>query len=228
MKTIQNYLFAVLLFLVFLFNSCVREESIDVNQDKIHTAYELFYNANEDKTYARATFKFSNALGTNLQLTSPSEVRFNGDVLTFKNALAYYEKEYAGLVDTGTFKWTDTDGQIYENTITFKNINYPANLDTIARDAAYELFWVGDSLSANEKVILTVNGVLEGDAQIFTQSNLNAKSIILALNQLQQLGQGQGTLWMDRLFEPVLVQKTSAGGTIMGHYRPINKTVYLN
>ncbi len=228
MKTIKSIILSVSLFLVLLIGSCAREESIDVNQDKIHAAYELFYNANEDKTYARATFKFSNALGTNLQLTSPSEVRFNGDILTFKSALAYYEKEYAGLIDSGTFKWTDTNGDVYENTITFKDINYPANLDTINRNAAYELFWVGDSLTANEKVVLTANGVLEGDAQIFYQDNLNAKSIIMALNQLQLMGQGQGTLWMDRLYEPALVQKTSAGGTITGHYRPINKSVYLN
>lgn len=224
----KNLLLSGMFLLVLLIGSCAREESVDVNQDKIHTAYELYYNANEDKTYARATFKFSNALGTNLQLTSPSEVRFNGDILTFKNALAYYEKEYAGLIDSGTFKWTDTDGAVYENTITFKDINYPANLDTINRNAAYELFWVGDSLTANEKVVLTANGVLEGDAQIFYQDNLNAKSIIMALNQLQLMGQGQGTLWMDRLYEPALVQKTSAGGTITGHYRPINKSVYLN
>jgi len=228
METMKNLILAGSLLLVLLIGSCAREESIDVNQDKIHAAYELFYNANEDKTYARATFKFSNALGTNLQLTSPSEVRFNGDILTFKNALAYYEKEYAGLIDSGTFKWTDTNGDVYENTITFRDINYPANLDTINRNAAYELFWVGDSLTANEKVVLTANGVLEGDAQIFYQDNLHAKSIIMALNQLQQMGQGQGTLWMDRLYEPALTQKTSAGGTITGHYRPINKSVYLN
>jgi len=234
MKNLKNQLLSLLL-LTFMFanalfflGSCAREESIDVNQDKIHTAYELYYNANEDKTYARATFKFSNALGTNLKLTAPSEVSFNGAVLTFKEGLAYYEKEYAGKIDTGTFKWKDANGVEFNNTITFKSIDYPANLDTIARNAAYEMFWQGDSLTANEKVILTVNGVLEGDAQIFTQDNVNAKSIILALNQLQLLGQGNGSLWMDRIYQPVLTEKTSAGGSIMGHYRPINKSVYLN
>ncbi|MDD3875109.1 MAG: hypothetical protein PHT69_00650 [Bacteroidales bacterium] len=227
MKKTANYLPLVILGIMLL-NACAREESSDVNQDKIHTAYELFYNANEDKTYARATFKFSNALGTNLKLTSPSEVTFNGDVLTFKDALAYYEKEYAGPISTGTFKWVDTDGNEFENTISLKSINYPTPLDTISRSAAYELFWVGDSLIDNEKVVLTVNGVLEGDAQIFTQDNVNAKSIILALNQLQALGQGNGTLWMDRYFTPALSEKTSAGGLITGRYRPINKSVYLD
>lgn len=228
MKTKINLFLAAALMLILLVTSCVRENSVDVNQDRIHTAYELYYNANQDKTYAQAVFKFSNAAGTNLELTSPSEVTFNGDVLSFKSGLAYYEKEYAGLVDTGTFVWKDTDGNEYTNTIHINMIDYPAVLDTIPRDAAYELFWQGDSLNANESVVLTVNGVLEGDAQIFYQSNINATSIILALNQLQNLGQGQGTLWMDRFYEPVLTEKTSAGGTIKGHYRPINKTAYLD
>lgn len=229
MKSIKTYTTLFLFSVYLMLNiSCNREESIDVNQDKIHTTYELVYDANADKTYARATFQFSNSLGTQLQLTAPSEVRFNNDILTFKNALAYYEKEYAGKVSTGTFVWKDTDGSTYTNTITIDSIDFPANLDTIPRNAAYELFWGGDSLSANESVSLTVNGVLEGDAQYFTQDNLNSKSIILAKNQLELLGQGLGHLWMQRVYAPVLLEKTSAGGSISGKYTPVNKQVFLN
>ena len=228
MKKLKNTVLPILLLMLMFLNACIREESSDVNQDKIHTAYELFYNANQDKTYARAIFKFSNALGTQLQLTAPSQVTFNGDVLTFQNTLAYYEKEFAGYIASGTFVWTDVNGLTFSNTVQNKAIGYPANLDTIPRNAAYEMFWDGDSLSANERVVLTVNGVLEGDGQIFTQNNLHAKSIILALNQLQILGQGQGSLWMDRYYEPALTEKTSAGGSISARYRPVNKTVYLD
>jgi len=227
MKRITNQLVPASLLLLMLLSACARENSIDVNQDKIYASYELFYDANQDKTFARATFKFSNALGTNLELTSPSEVRFNGDLLTFKTGLAYYEKEYAHLVSSGTFIWKDANSAAFQNSISYKNINYPAVLDTIHRNAAYELFWQGDSLTANESVVLTVNGVLEGDLQVFTQDNINSKSIILAQNQLQILGQGNGTLWMDRYYTPAITQKTSAGGSISGRYRPINKTVYL-
>jgi len=227
MKKITPFL-SLLFIGLMLFNSCIREESSDVNQDKIHTAYEMFYNANQDKTYARAIFKFSNVLGTQLQLTAPSQITFNGDVLTFQNTLAYYEKEYAGYIASGTFVWSDVNGISYTNTVHNKVIDYPANLDTIPRNAAYEMFWVGDSLSANERVVLTINGILEGDVQVFSQNNLHAKSIILALNQLQTLGQGQGSMWFDRYYEPGLTEKTSAGGSITARYRPINKTVFLD
>lgn len=221
-------LFLLIVFVALtIFSACEREDSADVNQDRIYTKYELFYNANEDKTYARAVFRFGNALGTLLELSEPSQVSFNGDVLSFKPALAFYEKEYAGFVESGTFTWQDTEGLTYINSITVNTIDYP-EIDTIPRNAAYELFWIGDSLSNNESVTLSANSVLEGDAQVFTQTNINAKSIILALNKLEKLGQGTGTLWMDRLFSPDLDEKTDAGGEITGRYRPVNKEVYFD
>ena len=212
---------------LMLNTSCNRENSNDVNQDKIYTTYSLVYDANEDKTYARAIFQFSNALGTQLELTSPSDVHFNNDILTFKSGLAYYEKEYAGKVTTGTFTWKDTDGSVYTNSVSIKSIDFPVVLDTIHRTAAYEMFWVGDSLSANHSVTVTINGVLEGDAQYFSQDNINSKSIILAKSQLELLGQGMGTIWMQRIYTPGLLQKTSAGGAISGKYIPVTRHVYL-
>lgn len=213
---------------MYLMYSCQSEVSDDVNQDRIYCEYELSYNANQDKTYAKAIFKFGNALGTLLQLSAPSEVRFNGDLLTFNNVLAYYEKSYAGFINTGTFSWKDTQGNEYNNIVNITTIDYPAGLDTIPRTSAFELFWVGDSLSANQSVVLQANGQLEGDYQIFTQTNLNSTSIIMNLNQLQQLGHGSGTLWMDRIFSSNLQQQTSAGGIIRGIYRPVNKQVYFD
>lgn len=226
----KNLFFSVLLaiFAMYIMTACDSENSDDVNQDRIFCEYELFYNANEDKTYARAVFKFGNILGTLLELSSPSEVRFNGDLLTFQPALAYYEKSYAGFVQSGTFVWKDTQGNEFTNTISITPIDFPASLDTIPRNAAYELFWVGDSLSANHSVILTANGVNEGDAQVFTQTQLNSKSIILPLNKLQLIAHGPGTLWFDRLYKPALQQQTSAGGMLTGRYRPINKTVFFD
>lgn len=228
MKTTIKLFPLFALFAALMLNTgCERENSDTVAQDKIHASYELFYDANVDKTYARATFKFSNALGTNLQLVDPAEVSFEGDRLVWKEALAYYEKEYAGLVSTGEFMYVDLDGSTFINSVTINNIDYPANLDTIARDAAYELFWVGDPLAADEDVRVTVNGVLEGDLQSFINADDGATSIILGKNKLEQLGQGQGTVWMDRRNSPPIQQATSAGGITTGRYRAPNATPYL-
>jgi len=59
---------------VFCLTGCLSEESINVEQDRIWTYYELLYDANQDITYAIAQFKFGNGLGTFLKLSELSQV----------------------------------------------------------------------------------------------------------------------------------------------------------
>lgn len=226
-KISQISLLAVLTLATVFFYGCERETADSVDQDKIYTEYELYYNQNEDKTYARATFKFSNALGTKLELVDNAEVAFNGDILAWQPALAYYEKSYAGLVETGNFIYTDLNGTTFQNDVRIEPIAYPLAFDTIARDSALELVWGGSPLADGDDVTLVINGVLEGDAQTFYTNDLGATSIILAKNKLEQLGNGGSTIWMDRRAYPGLAEGTSAGGYIVGRYRPTNATPYL-
>lgn len=218
---------ATLLVSLLTTTSCQREPSDSVDQDKIFTEYELFYNANEDKTYARATFKFSNALGTKLELVDPNAILFDGDVLTWKPALAYYEKEIAGFQTTGTFTWTDNDGNTFTNSVEIIPIDYPADLDTIARDAAYDLILDGAPLIENQSFTVTANGENEGDAQVFFTDDIGAQNIVLEKNLLEKIGAGPGTLFLDRRNTPILTEQTSAGGILTGRYRPENAEVYF-
>lgn len=121
--------FGIILLFTWILQSCTKENSSDVNQDKIYAEYELAYDENLDKTYASCVFKFSNAFGTNLQLSAPSEIKFGNDVLTFDPLLSYYRKEYAGLVTSGTFTFTDTAGVSYQNTVTLpSSISNPTKI----------------------------------------------------------------------------------------------------
>ncbi len=74
------------------------EDSADVNQDRIYTDYEVFYNANEDKTHVIARFRFGHALGTILELkdSSGASVTYNGAVLAYSQLWGGHHKEYAG------------------------------------------------------------------------------------------------------------------------------------
>ncbi len=225
MKT-KNLLILFSLALLGL-SSCIREDSDAVDQDRIFTEYELFYDANSDKTFARATFKFSNIFGTKLELVSPSTVTFNGEILTFNAVLAYYEKEYAGLVDNGTFQWTDTQGNTFTNSINFTSIDYPDGITSISRDESFELNWEGSALMEKENVTLVINGENELDAQTFFTNDIDAQSIILDKSKLERLGAGEGTVFMDRRKQPDLVEKTNAGGIIIGRYRPENLSVMI-
>jgi hypothetical protein len=219
--------FFLALFLGLSLFSCTSESSDSVNQDRIYTVYELFYNANEDKTFARATFFFSNELGTRLELSDPSMVTFDGDELTFNRVLAYYEREYAGFVSSGTFEWTDTEENVYQNSIEVRTIDYAGTIDTIDRSSSYELSWEGDALTEDELVTVTINGENEGDARVFTNNDIGSSSIILAKNILEQVGAGPGTIFMDRSYTPELLDATDAGGRRTGRYRAPNQSPYM-
>lgn len=226
MKKSVFYLFFAAISVLFF--SCNRETSDSVNQDKIYTEYELFYEANQDVTYARATFKFSNIIGTKLELSDPSNVTFNGEQLAWQDALAYYELRMQGKVRSGTFVWEDTEGNSYSNQISIREIDFPNQFGPIAKGSSYEFIWQGDSLKEGETVTLTMNADYEGDGRIVTENDLNAISLIIPQNYLDQMATGTVDCWIERFYKitPPL-DATSAGGFIQGRYRAANQTFNL-
>ncbi len=229
MKKIKITLLAYTAFCFCFLQSCVTEPSTAVDQDKIFVTYELYYDKNADKTYARATFQFSNALGTKLQLASPSEVRFNNDVLTYNAVIAYYEREYAGLVTSGTFKWTDAKNKVYTNPVAgIKATALPAPMPLVKKGNSTELFWVGDALDADEKVWVSMNSAAVGDLQVFERKAVAATSVILDANKIQNLPTGQNITTIIRRYKDIPVtQKTSAGAVMITHYQGANVTIQV-
>ncbi len=203
------------------FSGCESELSDTVDQDQIYILYELFYNKNEDKTYARATFQFANALGTKLQLAGASEIRFNNDLLTFQPTLAYYEKEYAGQIGTGTFAWRDTNNKTLTNTISgMKSASLPSPMPSISKTSSTSIPWVGDALANGERMVVSLNSSLATDLQIFQTNNVGATSVILSANQVQVLPTNQDVTAIIRRYNDVTVtQKTQAGAGMFTHYQ---------
>ncbi|MGQ0828848.1 MAG: hypothetical protein ACT4ON_10685 [Bacteroidota bacterium] len=217
-----------LVFIVTAVTSCKKEESKDVSQEKIYAEYELFYDKNQDKTYASAIFKFSNVLGTQLQLTAPSEVRCNGDIIPYDPVFAYYRKEYAGQVTTGTFVFKDTDGKSYTNVISnIKTIANPA-VDTISKSSSYTYTWVGDALTANESAAITVSNTANGTQfQYFFQNTISSTNFVMGASNLNNLPTGMATCHLERTIETAASAVTSAGGKIRGKYKALNRNVYI-
>lgn len=220
------YYFLLLLFISgsILLHSCKK----DIDQNKIYTIYELCYDPNTNSTYAMASFQENGVTGTFIELKSPSQISFNGNVLTYYSSQCYYESEFTGLISSGTFIWTDENGLTKTNPISVIPIAYPASLTTINRNSSYTMSWVGDSISANQSVVLTMTSVsTEGINKTFTQNTINSKSITLSASQLQEFDAGTVQLSLYRQYEPALIQQTAAGGKIAGVYGPVNKSIQL-
>lgn len=218
---------------VIYFTSCEREMSDTIDQDRIYTIYELYYNSNTDKTYAKATFKFGNSLGTLLELSSNSKVKFTpegqttGDLLSFKNALAYYEKDYSGLIEEGTFVFTDEEGNEYVNTIHLNTAELSDTLPQIIKGQSKEISFNGYALGSNERLTLILDGPFDGDTETFIEDDEGKNKLVLSANKTADLGEGDNSALLDRRYEPDISEAPDAGGKITGRYRALQDTIVV-
>lgn len=211
-----------------LMTSCQKEDSSDVNQDKIYTVYELFYNQNSDKTVAIARLRFGTPTGTLLEATSPASVTFNGDDLPYNVAYSGHAKEYAGKISTGTFAYTNTESTVFTNsTPAMDTLAYEVGFDTIVKSQANTFTWVGNPLAANERTNLFVGSWTWGEDASFFAFTPGSTNIILGVNQLSNLALGTSTCYIDRVNEVATTQGTSEGGLIRTRYRPTNVQIQV-
>jgi hypothetical protein len=213
---------------LFSFAACETEDSGTVDQTRIFTYYEIFYDKAKNTTTAVAAFRFGNGLGTLLDLTSPSEVSFNGDVLTFNATLGRYEKEYAGQwIKTGTFKFKDTQGNTFTNTTPeMQAADFPATPDVLplSKSADFILVWMGTPLRQNEQV----GALLVGTGVTFGTKNTGAANFIITKNAIANTPTADYVLSMDRWITiDNLTQAPAAGGQIVLKYRAAPKNTQV-
>jgi len=213
-----------------LLGSCAKEDSSDVNQQKIWTSYEVFYNQNEDKTHAIARFRFGGATGTLLELTdsTSANVTYNGAEMPYNNFWGGHHLEFAGLQPGGSFVYTNNDGDVYTNTAPSGDvIAYEAGFDTITKGTAQTFTWDGPALLANQKVAVFVGSWTWGEDALFYTEADNATSFVMGVTQMQNLALGTSTVYMDRSTEVALSEGTPEGGNISYKYRCTNATVQV-
>jgi hypothetical protein len=212
-----------------LLTSCAKEDSSDVNQDKIWTEYELFYNQNDDKTHAVARFRFGGATGTLLELTDSTNasVTFEGQVMPYNPWWGAHHLEFAGNVTTGTFVYTNTNGDTFTNAVPTggDTIGYPVGFDTIVKSVSEDFIWQGNSLAANEHVSVFVGSWGWGDDALFYTEADGATSFVMGVNAKNNLATGTSTVYMDRVLKSTSIDGTSEGGLIRYKYRPTNVQV---
>lgn len=208
--------------------ACQKADSSDVNQNKIYAEYELFYDKDADKTYASAIFKFNSVTGTQLQLTPPSEIKFGSDAIPWDPTFAYYRKEYAGQINSGTFTFKDSSGVAYSNTVNLAAIITNPVIDTIHKSGSFTYTWVGNSISANEAAGLTIAFTAgPTNFQYFYQNTVGSTNFVLSATKLNLLPNGPSTCTLERSCQTTAPSVTSAGGVIRGKYRALNTSVYI-
>lgn len=212
---------------IFLFESCAKEESNNVNQDSIYTIYELFYNQTTDKTTARATFRFGGPTGTLLDLNDPAISTFAGGELLYNSVTGVHKKELSGFISSGAFVYTDLDNNTYTNTTpTIGTVSYPA-VDTINSSGAYTFTWIGTPLVTGETMTLTIDGTQQSNLEVFSTSLTGATEIVLSAAKLQNLGIGSANCTLQRSYNQATVDQAPPEGGRMALWYTINDVIYI-
>ena len=230
MKLMNNIALSVMGLLIGTLTlfSCEGEDSAEVNQDRIYTDYELFYDADEDITRAIARFRLGSRVGTVLQLNNPALVTFDGEELTYNATFLGHVKRFAGRKTGGTFVYTNVDGKKFTNQVPqHESIAFPDNLTEISKSSAFSMRWKGEPLGRNERVGVFIGSWAWGDDALFVEFDNGANSILMGQNQLDNLPEGTSRLHMDRFTELDVEEGTDVGGRIRGKYQaePITVTI---
>jgi hypothetical protein len=222
----KKVLFSLSLLFAVVFTSCTGESAGDVNQDRIYTEYEQFYNSNTGTTTVIARFRFGNALGTILELDSTDNVKFNGDDLPYSIFWGAHVREYVGNIAPGTFVYTNLDGNVFTNTVpTFETIDFPSNFTELSRSTPYDFQWTGTALGQNQEVGVFVGSWAWGDDTWNFTNSVGATNMVFGINSLSNLPLGTSTVYLDRTTRKSNIQGTSRGGVIKGKFRAPNRVI---
>jgi len=206
--------------------SCTGESAGDVNQDRIYTEYEQFYNSNTGVTTVIARFRFGGALGTLLELDSTDNVKFNGDDLPYNIFWGGHAKDYVGNIAPGTFVYTNLDGNVFTNTVpVFESIGFPSSFTELSRSVAYDFQWAGTALSQNQEVGAFIGSWAWGDDTWNFTNSVGATNMVFGINSLSNLPLGTSTVYLDRATRKTNIQGTSKGGVIKGTFRAPNRVI---
>lgn len=208
-------------------SACRTEDARAVDQARIHTAYWLFYNVNNDVTFARATFRFGGPLGTLLDLRGASEVRFNDRPMALNGSLGWHELMLAGPVLEGTFSYTDAAGRRRDNSARVESIGFDGPPAEIDRSRSFTLSWTGSAINANEDLEVIVADQSGFDFERFDQTTVGSRSIVLPSDKLLQVAAGPGALSMRRHHVVAPPQATAAGGEVRATFQPRDHRVLL-
>ncbi len=109
-------------------------DSKDVNQSEIYQTYRV--NWAEGSGSVRASFRFGGENGTTLRLAEAAKITYNGKKLKEGKFLlggAFYSSDQVAYSPIHTFRFTDNDGKVYENSFEFDRIEFQNAPETVTK-----------------------------------------------------------------------------------------------
>lgn len=205
---------------VLFFTSCKREESSNIDQNRIYSNYEFVYDAGTNVSSVTATFRLDNSGGQKLELSYPSRVDFNGERLSWRQAMGNYKLTRSGFVSNGKFNFFDVADKHYSNDIAaLSSIDIPFGMNSISKSGNFFLPWTGGPLMSGESVIVRISGAESGGTKVFMITQPGATHIVLEQYKLNALGVGTANIQIERRTSGFLTSSNLSGGRIESVYK---------
>lgn len=209
---------------VLFFTSCKREESINIDQNRIYSNYTYEYDAQNNRSTMTAVFRLDNSGGRKIELTYPARVDFNGEGLAWRGGLGSYTLTLNGMAHGGTFNYHDLDDNTYSNQVpAITATEVPFGITSISRSGNFFLPWNGPALQPGETLRVRITA---GTTRTFTTTMVGATHIILTEQQLAQLTPGNGTIVIERESYANLNASNLSGGRMTATYK--SRRVFVN
>jgi hypothetical protein len=220
--------FQIIMMSILFLPSCKREESVNIDQNRIYSSYDYTYDANVNKSSMTATFRLDNSGGKKIELSYPSRVHFNGEGLAWKNAMGHYSLNRSGNLNGGSFSFVDTDSKEFENQVSGLNsVEIPFGLNSISRSGNFFLPWVGAPLVSGETIKVTINGSGQSGSKTWTITNPGTSHVILDQFKLNGLVVGTANIQIEREVSSYLTETGLAGGRISAQYKSRKITINI-
>ncbi len=218
-----DFILAISFFLMMvLLQACDTVESGNVDQQRIVTEFTMTYDLEEDKTLAKAVFL---ADETHLILSPPAEITFENTLLPKTETLGFvaYKKTFDGNYQTGTFFYSDLNGDEYTNTIVLADSLILADTLHLSLSGDGLLHWQGNPIAVNEEISAVIEAS-EGTLFLALNDQENASAIQFPTTEISEEFIGTHTIWMQRRETQDLQDATEAGGILKSVFQS-NKAV---
>jgi hypothetical protein len=213
---------------VLFFTACKKENSVNIDQNRIYSNYDIEYDQHSNQTSVKATFRVDHNSGQKIELTYPSRVGFDGETMSYKKIMGQYTFNRSGNVLNRSIVYYDIDGKEFSNSgENMSFIDIPVGFNGISRGGNVFLPWAGGEIASGETVTVTISGGSQSGSKTFTANSVGSNYIILDQYKLQNLVVGTATIQIKREVSKSLIQSNLAGGRITSTYKGRRTTINI-
>lgn len=202
-----------------MFIQSCKEETVDIDQNRIFTSYSVSFNSDVNKTSVTASFtldKQSESSIDQLKLKHPACIKYAGKELLFNENTRSYEKEFLGEKE-GTFEYSNTDGvKLYNSSSIPSYVEFLELADSVNLYQDFYIEWEGDTKSAGENIEILVYNIDSGKS--FTVNDFTENTVYIDGSDLESNGPGTTIISITRSINQPANQKPDAGGKVIQSY----------